>query len=237
MYSLSNVGSSPLSIRGVLESNTLLSGLSEEQMQSLAEVCRFSKCAKSELIWGHGEHVNFFGLVAIGFVKMVRPNSSDTELTLEIIGPGQMFGVLGALEGSGCPLMAYGLTDTAYLKIPKDRLLAIYEESHLLKDRLLRKTALRMHQKLDFMAKLSSGRAEERIAAILFILAESYGEVDGRMLRLNLPLTRQQIGEMAGTTTETTIRVLSKWSQERLVDTERHLITILDPEGLERKLR
>lgn len=231
------MGKSSVSIRGVLESNALLKGLSEEHMQSIAEVSRFAKCTRSELIWGHGEQVNFFGLVAIGFVKMVRPNSSGTEIILEIVGPGQLFGMLGALSGTGCPLMAYGLTDTAFLKIPKDRLLAIYDESHLLKDRLLRKTAMRMHQKLDFMAKLSTGRADERIAAVLFILAESYGEIDGNMIRLNLPLTRQQIGEMAGTTTETTIRVLSKWSQEKLVDTDKRLITIVDPDSLERKLR
>lgn len=236
MYS-PRVAKSSVSIRGVLESNALLKGLSEEQMQSLAEVSRFAKCTKNELIWGHGEQVNYFGIVAIGFVKMVRPNSSGSEIILEIIGPGQLFGMLGALEGTGCPLMAYGLTDTAYLKVPKDRLLALYEESHLLKDRLLRKTAMRMHQKLDFMAKLSSGRADERIAAVLFILADSYGEIDGAVIRLNLPLTRQQIGEMAGTTTETTIRVLSKWSQDKIVDTERKLITILNPNALELKLR
>lgn len=221
----------------MLESNTLLNALTEDQMRTLAEHSRFSKCEKGQLIWLHGETVNYFGLVAVGFVRMVRPSSSGAELTLEIIGPGQMFGILGALEGPGCPLMAYAMTDTAILKLPKEKLMAIYDENHLLKDRLLRKTALRMHQKLDFMAKLSSGRADERIAAILFILAESYGEIDGQTIKLNLPLTRQQIGEMAGTTTETTIRVLSKWSQDGIVDTERHLITILDPDSLERKLR
>lgn len=228
---------STVSIRSILESNALLTGLDEAHLQSLAEVSRFAKCARGELIWGHGEQVNFFGLVAIGFVKMVRPNSSGAEIIFEIVGPGQLFGMLGALSGTGCPLMAYGLTDTAILKIPKERLLTIYDESHLLKDRLLRKTAMRMHQKLNFMAKLSTGRAEERIAAVLFILAESYGEIDGKMIRLNLPLTRQQIGEMAGTTTETTIRILSRWAQEKIVDTDKRLITILDPDGLERKLR
>lgn len=228
---------SQLSIRGVLESNTLLNALDEEQMRVLAESSRFAKCEKGELIWIHGETVNFFGLVAHGFVKMVRTNSSGAELTMEIIGPGQLFGVLGSLESTGCPLMAYGMTDSVILKVPKDRLMAIYEQSHQFKDKLLRKTAVRMHQKLDFMAKLSTGRADERIAAILFILAESYGEIDGTTIRLNLPLTRQQIGEMAGTTTETTIRVLSKWSQEGVIDTEKHLITILDPDVLERKLR
>ena len=167
---------------------------------------------------------------------MTKSHASGTEVTLEIMGPGQIFGMLGVIEGQGCPLTAYGLTHAIYLKIRKTAFTDIYANNHVLKDRLLRKTAMRVHQTLDLMAKLSTGRASERIAVILFILAESYGRREGKSIRIDLPLTRQQLGEMAGTTTETTIRTLSKWAQEHLVETEDQFITLLDPGLLEKKL-
>lgn len=226
-----------LSVRGVLESSTLLNALTEAQIQDLAAVCRLKQCERGEPIWLSGADASFIGLVGSGFVKLVQSNSVGVEMTQEIMGPGQVFGLLGMIAGTGCPLMAYGLTNTVYLKIPKQAFQEIYEVNIALKDRLIRRTAIRMHQKLDFMAKLSTGRAEERVAAILFILAESYGIEENKTLRLTVPLTRQALGEMAGTTTETTIRVLSQWDKAGIVKTEHHFISIIDPDQLETRLR
>ena len=225
-----------LSVRGVLESSALLVDLSEREKLGLAPECRLYFCEKSEQIWSSGSTVAFFGLVATGFVKMVKSNSGGTEMTLEIMGPGQIFGLLSALEGTGCPLSAVGLTDTVYLRIAKEAFLEIYKANNQLKDRLLRRTVVRMHQKLDLMAKLSSGKAEERIASILFVLAESYGVHGDNTIQLSVPLTRQSLGEMAGTTTETTIRTLSSWAKQKLVQTDQQMISILDVVGLESKL-
>lgn len=225
-----------LTVRGVLESTTLLNAITEEQMVHLAGVSKMDFAAKSEPIWINHRDVGFIGLVGNGFVKMAKSTSAGTDVTLEIMGPGQPFGLLGVIDGLGCPLMAYALTDLDYLKIPKSAILDIYNKNHVLKDRLLRKTALRMHQKLNFIGKLTSCRADERLAAVLFILADSYGRNDGEAIRLQLPLTRQLIGEMAGTTTETTIRIFSRWTQEGVLETENQRITILNPLELESKL-
>lgn len=225
--------SSSATVRSVLESSTLFNSLTTNELETLEKSCRLVECIRGEPIWLHGSEADFFGLVAKGFVKMVRTNASGIDLTLEIMGPGQIFGLLGTLEGGGCPLMAYGLVDTIFLRIPKRVFQPIYDQSHSLKDRLVRRGAVRLHQKLDFMARLSTGRADERIAAILFVLAESYGDAVGKQIRLKVPLTRQDLGEMAGTSTETAIRILSKWSKARIVETDHQMITILDVDALE----
>lgn len=226
-----------LTVRSILRSSHLLRALSDDELDSLAVDCRMYRVEKSETIWTHGSTVDFFGLVGFGFVKMTKTTPTGTDVSLEIMGPGQIFGLLGVLTGDGCSLSAVALTDSVYVRIPKGAFERVYEGSGPLKDKLLRKTALRMHQKLDFMAMLSTGKVEERIAAVLFILAESYGELDGRLIRVGVPLTRQHIAELAGTTTESTIRTLSKWTQDGLLTTEHQFITIQDVPGLEAKLQ
>lgn len=205
-------------------------------MQTMAQACTLTACDRGEPIWINGGRVDFFGVVAQGFVKLVRSNSLGAEVTLEIMGPGHVFGLLGAMTGKGCPLMAYGLTDTAYLRVPKQSFLSIYEESPSVRDVLVRRTALRMHEKLDFMAKLSTGSAEQRLSAILLLLADSYGAAINGLVRLEVPLTRQTLGEMAGTTTETTIRILSKWTRSGLIQTDQRRISICETSRLERML-
>ncbi|MGV3614167.1 MAG: Crp/Fnr family transcriptional regulator [Fimbriimonas sp.] len=220
------------SVRATLQANSLLNALSPEELERLGSSCRLVRASRGEVIWSNGATADFFGLSADGFVKMVRSCPSGVDVALELMGPGQIFGLMGTLTGAGCPLTAMAVTDLWYLRVPKQAFLDIYEKSVPLKDQLVRKTALRLHGFVDFMARLSNGRVEERIAAILFILAESYGHREPGRLSLRVPLTRQEIGEMAGTTVESTIRTMSRWQKEGLIETEHQFVTILDERRL-----
>lgn len=70
------------------------------------------------------------------------------------------------------------------------------------------------------MTRMSSGTVEERLAAVLLILVDSYGKRDSEGLHLLVPLTRQDLSEMAGTTVESTIRVMSRWQKQGIIRTD-----------------
>lgn len=219
-------------VQSLLQSSTLLNALTPEEMETLASTSRVVHVGRGEIIWISGDEVDYFGLAGTGFVKMVRGNADGTDVAVELMGPGQIFGMMGTITMAGCPLTSIAVTDMWYLRIPKRPFLDIYEKNVRLKDRLVRRMTLRLHGAMDLMARMSSGRVDERIAAILFILADSYGERHGKQLTLQVPLTRQEISEMAGTTVESCIRVISRWQKEGLVATDKHIITILDENRL-----
>ncbi len=224
------------SVISILRSSTLLNALTEPEVESLRTVSRLVFAERGELIWWDGSDVDFFGIAGTGFVKMVRSDAAGTDTTIELMGPGQIFGMMGTITGRGCPLHAEAMTALWYVRVPKRDFMPIYERNVGLKDRLIRKTSIRYQGMIDLFGRMTSGRADQRVAAILMILAESYGERVGRRLRLGVPLTRQEIGEMAGTTTETTIRVMSKWQKDGLITTDSHHIVILNEEALARIL-
>jgi CRP/FNR family transcriptional regulator len=204
------------------------------EMEKLASVCRVVRVERGDMIWFSGADVDFFGICSDVFVKMVRSTCNGTDVTLELMGPGQSFGMSGAIAGTGCPLSAYAVTDGWYVRVPKQAFLELFNTNSLLKDRMLRRTIFRLHAAVDLTARMSSGRVDERIAAILFILAESYGHTNRDGVRLDVPLTRQEISEMAGTTVESTIRVMSRWQKEGLVTTDHHYVTIKNTNALSR---
>ena len=68
-------------------------------------------------------------------------------------------------------------------------------------------------------------RVEQRVASILLMLSSKLGP--------DLPFTRQEIADMAGTTTETAIRVMSRLKDRRIIRSLRGKTIILD----ETKLR
>ena len=137
-----------------------------------------------------------------------------------------------AIEGREYPLSAIAVTNTWYLKIPTRTILDIYHSSSVLKDIVLRSLAPRLRKAHDMMARMSTGRVEQRIAAVLLILMDSFGEPQAIGTRIAVPLTRQDLSEMAGTTVETTIRVMSRLQKDGILETDHQMITILDASAL-----
>ena len=216
----------------VLRSSSLFKALTPEEIDELAVVSRMASAKRGETIWLKGDMVDFFALVGTGFIKMVRSFSSGQEATAEIMGPGQIFGLLGVVEGTGCPLSARAASHCWYLKIPKDSITPIYDQSVILKEKLLRRTVVRFRETTDMLAKMSSGRVEERVALVLMMLSESYGEERDDGIAIQVPLTRQDVAEMAGTTVESTIRTMSRWQKEGIIKSDHMVVTILDDDAL-----
>jgi CRP/FNR family transcriptional regulator len=72
----------------------------------------------------------------------------------------------------------------------------------------------------DRLRDLASERVEQRIARVLLMLSSRLGS--------QLPFTRQDIADMAGTTTETAIRFLSSLNTRKITRSARGKIIILD---------
>jgi len=225
------------SILDVLRSSTLLNSLHAEEFDDLARTSHLAFAERGDTIWIRGADTDFFGLVGSGFVKMVMSSATGQEMTAELMGPGQVFGLLGTVQGTGCPLSARAVTHVWYLKVPKREFLPIYQKADVLKDALMRRTTNRLQQAYVMMSRMSSGKVSERIAAVLFILADSYGRPGTGGLEVRVPLTRQDIADLAGTTVESTIRVMSRWQKAGLISTEHRMVTLTDEEGLARQMR
>ena len=215
------------SVFTVIHACSVLNALTEEERQRFADHSYMAYAERSEAIWLVGAPSEFFAVAGTGFVKMTHTSPQGAEIAVELLGPGQCFGLLVALEGRIFPLSAVAVTQCWYLKVPTRLLQEIYQNNEKLRDQILRAVAPRLRRAHEMMSRMSSGKVEQRIAAVLLILSESYGR-QGKLggIRLNVPLTRLDIAEMAGTTVETCIRVMSKWQKSRIVTTDRQVITL-----------
>jgi len=220
----------------VIEACSLFNALRPEERRTLAEASYVAFAERGEFIWVAGASSHFAAVVGTGFIKMTRTTPQGSEVAVELLGPGQAAGLLSAIEGRVYPLSAVAVTDVWYLKIPVPALMEVYHESLGLRDQVLRSLAPRLRKAHDMMARMSSGKVEHRIAAVLLILVLSYGEKVSEGTRLTVPLTRADLAEMAGTTVETAIRVMSRWQKEGVLTTDHQVITILKPGVLDELL-
>ena len=76
------------------------------------------------------------------------------------------------------------------------------------------------------------GSIEHRMARLFGTLAERVGQKRAGDIFVPIHLSRQEIADLAGTTIETAIRIMSRWQKDGLVETEKDGFLIRRMEAL-----
>jgi CRP-like cAMP-binding protein len=96
----------------------------------------------------------------------------------------------------------------------------------------LKYVASRLYESQDRIRELATERVEQRIArSLVRLLNQSGRRIEGGVL-LDLPLSRQDLAEMTGTTLYTVSRILTRWEQEGVVKSQRQRIVVTSPHRL-----
>jgi CRP-like cAMP-binding protein len=84
---------------------------------------------------------------------------------------------------------------------------------------------------------LAQNSVRERMARLLTVLSHSHGTPSAKGVQIHLPLSREEMAEMIGTASETAMRLLKEFRDDRLVEVEGRKILVLDEEKLRRAAR
>jgi CRP/FNR family transcriptional regulator, nitrogen oxide reductase regulator len=79
---------------------------------------------------------------------------------------------------------------------------------------------------------MSTEQVERRVAHALLRIARQAGRKVEAGVQIDFPITRQDVGEMTGTTLHTVSRILSGWEGQGWVECGRQRIVIRDPHKL-----
>jgi len=150
-----------------------------------------------------------------------------------VFGPGDPLGAVATYAGRPFPATAEALEDTTCLAIPRPAFFALLEQHSSLVRGLLLGLTVRLVELTNRLAELSGGRVESRFARLFLKLSSEMGRPDRGGAFVPLALTRQELADMTGTTIETCIRIMSRWSKEGVVRTEKDGFVVLDRETLE----
>ena len=82
--------------------------------------------------------------------------------------------------------------------------------------------------------ELVTEKVEQRIARVLLRLAGQSGKRVEAGVLIELPFSRQDLAEMAGTTLYTVSRILSAWEKQGLITSGRERVTLTNPHAVMR---
>jgi CRP/FNR family transcriptional regulator len=188
-----------------------------EQGALVTENCALSHYEPEDTIFSQGERAERVWIVRQGQVKIVHHDEDGREIILELIPPGEVFGG-GTIFLPKQPATARAMTPAEVVSFPTE----VYEEFLIRFPKLMLRLIRMLGQRLYGMkeANIMTGeRVERRLANILLKLARRSGTKREDGILITIPLSRQDLADMCGTTLETTIRTMSKLSKQKVVKT------------------
>ena len=209
----------------LLRQSLLLSALEEKDLGELADLAVERCFGSGEFIFWEGDSPRWFYMVERGKVKMLKHSSLGKEFLIAVFGPGEVFGEVAVFDNAPYPASAQATDETCTLGIRRDDFLSFLSRNPPVSMHIINVLGKRLRDAHDRLRNLAGERVEQRLASILLMLHSRLGP--------NLPFTRQEIADMAGTTTETAIRVMTRLKDSGVTRSSRGKITILD----ENKLR
>jgi CRP-like cAMP-binding protein len=221
------------SIEEALRSSSLFRRLGPEDRQRVSAAANIRTFARGEIVFREGEPSDAFYTVVAGRVKVFKILPSGKEVILEIFGPGDPFGAVAAYEGRPFPASAHALEDTSCLILPRSAFFALLEQHPSLVRGLLSGMTQRLVELTNRLAELSGGRIESRLARLFLKLADTSGRPDPRGVFIAMPLSRQELADLTGTTIETCIRIMSRWGKQNVLLTEKDGFVVADRSALE----
>ena len=166
-----------------------------------------------------------------GWVKIRTYNMDGKEVTLNIIGKGEIFGEMAALEKQPRSTDAITLTSTTIGRIPAQDFVELVNTEPMAGLYLTKIMARRLRQ-VNRRLQLREANSLSRVAdAILFLVDGQGREEEGIMEIPNLP--HREISSLSGLARETVTRVLTKLEKRGLIQRDADLLRIPDILALE----
>lgn len=208
----------------ILGRSLVFSGLSAGEVAILAECSSERLLRADEHVFWEGDEPDCFYIVAEGRVKAVKHSSQGKELLISFFERGEMFGEVAVFEDKPYPASAVAVVESKVLGIRKDDFLSFLSDRPQVALQIIGVLAGRLRDAQGRLRDLAGERVEQRLARMLLMLSSRLGS--------SLPFTRQEIADMAGTSTETTIRFTSRLKDAGIIDSVRGKVLILDESRL-----
>jgi CRP/FNR family transcriptional regulator len=205
-----------------------LSDLSEATVAALAQVAASRRVRAGEYIFNEGEPVAGLYLVESGQVKISRFSKEGREHILHILGRGDTFNDVAALDGGPNPATAIAYTDGTLWRIARPDLRRIATEQPALAWALIESVARRARYLVATVQDLAMRNVRGRLAHLLLQQAEAVERGD-----LPPALTQEDMASRLGTVREVVGRALRSLAAEGIIEFQRNRIVVLDRARLE----
>lgn len=216
-------------------SHLLKDSLDKNPVTSLIEGRNVNRYKKKQTIYSEGNHPGRLYYILKGRVKAYKTNDDGKELITELFNAGDFLGHIALLEGTVYKDTAEAIDETELAIIPREDFQVLVSNNKEVAHKFIRMLAKNVSEKENQLLNLAYNSLRKKVAETLLLVKEKYHQADRERFVINI--SRENLATLAGTATESLIRTLSDFRNEKLIDIRRGNIAILDEKRLVNLMR
>ncbi|HEY3406291.1 MAG TPA: response regulator [Ohtaekwangia sp.] len=204
------------------------------QALNLKDLCKDKKVKsykKKSDVFAEGDSPLHVFFIKSGSVKVFKPHPDGKELITNIYNENDFFGYESILEGTPYQESAVALQDAELIAIPKQDFITLLQGHPDVSRGFIALLCKKVSEKENQLLNLAYNSVRQRTAEALLKVIQLKDSKD------NIQISRDDLAKMVGTASESVIRVLSDFKDEKLIEIEGGKIRITQPAKLEKVVR
>jgi CRP/FNR family transcriptional regulator, polysaccharide utilization system transcription regulator len=208
----------------------LFKKLDEEEFNRLNYEKTCSLYKKGTVIYREGSRLTGFFCVTRGIVKILKTGIDGKEQIIRFAKKGEIIAYRSLLSQELACTTAKVIEEAVLCHIPYQTLLFLIKNNWQFSHHMLQIVCRELREANDYITDIAQKTVRERLAEVLLLLKENF-DLDNQNT-LQISLTREELANMVGTATESVIRLLSEFRQDKLIELQGRKIKFLDINGL-----
>ena len=185
---------------------------------------------KKQAVYSEGNHPYKLFFIKKGKVKTFISNDDGKVLTIGLYTEGDFFGYTALLEDTVYKETAETIEESIISDIPIQDFQQFIVQNSEITNKVIRLLSRNIIEKEKQLLNIAYNSLRKRVATSLVTLMEKYGkEGEGDF---SIGFSREDLANIAGTATESLIRTLSDFKNEKLIDIHGSKIVILNQKKL-----
>jgi CRP/FNR family transcriptional regulator len=209
----------------------LFQGVSSEKLRLLATQATYRKFKPGEMVIGEADSIRSFYVVISGQLKLYRSSPEGKEQTLQLLGPGDPFGLCTAFVTDSFPASAMAIEESSVLLIPGTVMEATARQEPALLFNIIQILSQRLKDSMTLIESLALKEIPGRLAS--FLRHSLPRDATDKKTSVELTISQRELAKILGATPEALSRALRKMANDGILATAGRVITILDHKALE----
>jgi CRP-like cAMP-binding protein len=185
---------------------------------------------KKQVIYAEGQHPNKLYYIQAGKVKIFKTSDTGKELITGLLSAGDFFGHIPLIENMVYEEFAETLEESSIRVIPRKEFEELLTTNQEIALKVIKLLANNIAEKEHQLVALAYHSLRKRVADALLTLKKKYAK-EGEDL-FSISISREDLANIAGTATESLIRTLSDFKNEKLIEIKDGKITLLEEKKL-----
>ena len=185
---------------------------------------------KKQTIYSEGQHPNKLYYIQSGKIKIFKTSDGGKELITGLLSAGDFFGHIPLIENAVYEEFAETLEESSIRVIPRKEFEQLITTNQEIALKVIKLLANNIAEKEQQLVALAYHSLRKRVADALLTLKKKYAK-EGEE-HFSMSISREDLANIAGTATESLIRTLSDFKNEKLIEIKDGKITILEEKKL-----